>query len=216
MRRLLPLAALLVLAGAACADGAQTPSDLQLPAGMRACRASAYLADQDTAGVAVRKGPAVTAALIAMLPSLRMKPAGGGLEHYGAEVPVTGTDGRGWFLIEQAEYAPEDDAGAPLRKVQIFGATGRVYQGRGWVHGSRLGTAIVATRGLRVGPERGAKIVRLLAQKDSAPEIAASFLDCDGIAVRLRAGEKGKMLEGWIRPDGRREKLCANQRTTCS
>lgn len=216
MRLALSLTALLAAIGGARADDAQTPRDIQIPAAMRNCRADAHLVDQDMAGVAVRKGPSTTAALITMLPSLRMKPAGGGLEHYGAEVNVVGTDGRGWFLVEQAEYAPEDDADAPVRKVQTYGTTGQVYRGRGWVHGSRLGTTIVATRGLRAGPGRTARIVHAMAQKDSDPEIEATLLDCDGTAVRLRTNDQDKRLEGWIQPDDGHEKLCANQRTTCA
>ena len=129
---------------------------------------------------------------------------------------LVGWPERGWFLIERAEYAPEDDADAPPRKVQTYGATSKVYQGRGWVHGSRLGTSIVATRGLRAGPERTARIAHPMAQKDSDPEIEARLLDCEGRAVRLRFNDKGQVREGWIRPDSGREKLCSNQRTTCS
>lgn len=198
------------------ADDVQTPRDLQIPTGVRACKSDAYLVDQDIEGVAVRKGPNTAAALITRLPALRMQKAGGGLELYGAEVAIVGTDGRGWFLIEEAEYEPEDDAGGPPRKVQTFGDKGQVYRGRGWVHGSRLGTEIVATRGLRAGPGPSEKMLHPLKQKDSDPEIAATFLDCEGGAVRLRATEKGKVLEGWINPDYGREKLCSNQRTTCS
>lgn len=215
-RILMPLAASLMASGIACAGEVQTPHDLQIPAHWRACEADAYLVDQDMAGVAVRKAPETAAALITMLPALRTKPAGGGLAHYGAEVAVVGTDGRGWFLIERAEYAPEDDPEAPPRTVQAYGATGKVYQGRGWVHGSRLGTSIVVTRGLRAGPERTARIAHPMAQKDSDPEIEARLLDCEGKAVRLRFTAKGRVREGWIRPDGEREKLCSNQRTTCS
>lgn len=215
-RVLIPLAPLLMAGGIACAGEVQTPPDLQMPAHWRACETDAYLADQDMAGVAVRKAPGTAAALITMLPALRMKPAGGGLAHYGAEVAVVGTDGQGWFLIERAEYAPEDDADAPPRKVQTYGATGKVYQGRGWVHGSRLGTSIVATRGLRAGSERTAHIAHPMVQKDSDPEIEARLLDCEGRAVRLRFNDKGQVREGWIRPDSGREKLCSNQRTTCS
>lgn len=215
---LLPLVALATMIGTTegRADDSQTPRDLQVPSGMRSCRAYAYLADQDINGVAVRKGPNATSSLIAMLPALRMKPAGGGLELYGAEVTIVGTDGRGWFLIEGAEYEPDDDAGGPPRKVQNFGDTGQIYSGRGWVHGSRLGTTIVATRGLRDRPGRSAKILHPMVRKDSDPEINATFLDCEGSAVRLRAAEKNTVLEGWITPDSTREKLCSNQRTTCS
>lgn len=218
MLPLLPLVALLTVFGTASAgaDDAQTPRDLQIPTGMRACESDAYLVDQDIVGVAVRKGPNTTSTPITMLPALRMKKADGGLELYGAEVAIVGTDGRGWFLIEEAEYEPEDEADGPPRKVQAFGDTGQVYKGRGWVHGSRLGTEIVATRGLRAGPGRSAKMLHPMAQRDSDPEIAATFLDCDGGAVRLRATEKGKVLEGWLNPDYEREKLCSNQRTTCS
>lgn len=216
--RTLSIAVLLAAFGAATAwaDNAQTPRDLQSPAGTRTCRSDAYLVDQDLNGVAVRKGPSATAGLITMLPALRMKPAGGGLELYGAEVNVVGTDGRGWFLIEEAQYEPEDDADGPPRKVQTFGNTGKVYKGRGWVHGSRLGTTIVASRGLRAGPDRSTQVVHPMALKDSDEEITATFLDCDGTAVRLRATDGGKVFEGWIKPDSQREKLCSNQRTTCS
>ena len=47
------------------------------------------------------------------------------------------------------------------------------------------------------------------------PEIRASFVDCDGPSLRLRTTLGGKLVEGWITPDGRTEKVCASQRTTC-
>lgn len=217
--RLMMLVALLTILGnlPAWSGDAQTPSDLQIPPGMRACRADAYLVDQDIDGVAVRKEPTTTSAAITMLPAMRMKKPNGGLELYGAELNVVGTNGHGWFMIEGAEYEPADDANGPPRKVQTFGKTGSVYKGRGWVHGSRLGTDIVASRGLRLESGRSARIVHPFPHPNGPDfDIPATFLDCDGAAVRLRATEKGKTIEGWINPAIKSEKLCSNQRTTCS
>src|SRR5215510_15146323 len=85
---------------AARSDDAQTPRDLEVPVGIRNCRSDAHLVDQDLNGVAVRKAPNTASPAITMLPAMRMNETAGGLELYGAEVRIVGTDGRGWFLIE--------------------------------------------------------------------------------------------------------------------
>lgn len=47
-------------------------------------------------------------------------------------------------------------------------------------------------------------------------DIPPTVLECDGTAVRLRTIERGKTIEDWINPAIKGEKLCSNQRTTCS
>lgn len=207
----LSLAAMLAAQPALAADE-QTPPDLV--AMKRACRANAFVADQDIAGVAVRKGPGTNFARIATLPAMRMNKDG--LELYGADVSVIGTDGHGWFLIEGAAYAPEDDAEGPARTVQTFGKTGQVYAGKGWVHGSRLMTEIVASTGFRAGPEAEAGITIPFAFAADDDEIDATLLDCNGMSLRLRAHFPNRTLDGWINPEIPGEKICASQRTTCN
>lgn len=206
----------LLLAGQVFADDSQTPRDLQMPKGTHACATDARVVDQDVNGVAVRKGPSTDAAIITMLPALHMAPNGGGMDLFGADVKIVGTNGRGWFLIENAYYEPSDENGGPQRQVQTWGETGRVYAGRGWVHGSRLNTDIVLSRGMHKAAGNSAPIIHPIDRPAYGPEITSSFLDCAGRAVKLRATYEGKVIEGWIDPSLAGERLCASQRTTCN
>lgn len=197
------------------AKDSETPADLQIPRGLRACSTHARAADQDINGVAVRKGPAVSAPLIAMLPAMRTGLDGKSVVLSGAELRVIGTDGHGWFLIEDASYQADDDDNAQAgRTIALWGSTGDVYAGRGWVHGSRLQTDIVSSNGLHGAALAASAVAVPLHVTDDDEPIRASLLDCDGSALRLRITLSGRAMEGWIIP-GQHERICANQRTTC-
>ena len=195
----------------------ETPASFSVPKDIKACEIYASVDDTDPAGVVVRATPDSKGQIIATLPSGHQTQDS---EEYsfGAEVDVIGSVD-GWFLIENAKHPAQLYGESPDSAVPGAGSvnTRRAYEGRGWVHGSRLSTEIQSGDSLRASPDPKSKSVFDL--KLDAPDnfaVVEGFKSCQGRAVELTVKRTdGVEGSGWIGGDGA-SVLCSNQATTCS
>ncbi|WP_431050916.1 hypothetical protein [Roseateles sp. L2-2] len=203
----------LILAGQAVAGASQ--------ASRSQCEIGAFVQETDPAGLNVRAAPNSKAKVLGKLVPVYRDPERGYRTR--AEVDVIASEG-GWFLIRNARDNP-DMSGQPERKM---------YQGEGWVSGSRLIVKSQARVGVEA-PLRSAREVLRLQGNDafdsSAMMDGGRLVDCQGKWAqvefsddRLPADFRGKLQVDPIArqnlPGGRFrawvDKICDLQETSCS
>lgn len=155
-----------------------TTRDKQIVSTQRPCQISAYLIDRDPQGLNVRNAPNPNAQVIKKLPT------------YDEDTTVAITASQGnWVQISQAE---DDD--------------GIVFQGKGWVYASMLGTSTrgYGTRGVSVytQPNNRSRVVGRIRDQQSV-----KLLSCD----RQWAYVSYEKIQGWLAPTDQ----CPNALTTC-
>ncbi|WP_431104010.1 SH3 domain-containing protein [Roseateles noduli] len=185
-----------------------------------ACNFGAFVAENDPAGLNVRAEPNSSAKILGKLPRTFVEPSAG----YGVriEVEVAGTR-NGWFLIRNAK---DNDAltGQPAR---------RLYNGEGWVSGSKLTVKSQADVGRAQPGPQAAAVLRIGENQtfdDDDTIEAARLVDCKGTWAQLefadqrfpaetRASVKVERAAREGLPSGRFrawvDRICAIQETSC-
>jgi len=157
------------------------PTDLQkqITYNQKTCQISAYVIDKDPQGLNVRANPNVNAEIKGKLPTNKDA----------VFLNITASQGN-WVEITK----PEDASGVA------------VFQGKGWVYASKLGTS---TRGYKKKlvsvystPERGRKQIGTIPS-----ETSVKLLGCQGKWAFVRY----QKLQGWLAV----EDQCPNPLTTC-
>ncbi len=168
--------------GAALAEAVTVPADTVT------CSMNAWAADPDPAGLNVRAAPTASAAVLGHYIWRKNADTGNFVEF-----EIKGFKD-GWFLIEGGTYGDYGDPPPPEP----------VYNGRGWVHGSRIaGQLLGSTHGLNAEP-------------DAKSPLKSFGKSADGVVVKKLVACKDKWVKietdagtGWVAG------LCSNQVTTC-
>ncbi|UXH79180.1 SH3 domain-containing protein [Roseateles amylovorans] len=185
------------------------------------CEIGAFVQETDPAGLNVRAAPSAHSRVLGKLVPVYMDPDQGYRTR--AEVDVVASE-RGWFLIRNARDNP-DLSGQAERPM---------YQGEGWVSGSRLIVKSQATVG-RAAPTRQAPEALRFRDEDSFDSSAmmdsGRLVGCQGkwaqveftetklpvalreklrVAPAARQGVPAGRFRAWL------DKICDLQETSCS
>lgn len=182
-------AACLFLANSAALVSAATADEIS------ACKISAWVKDNDPAGLNVRAGASRDAAIIGQLPLIEA--------YFPAEVSITGSKD-GWFRVDRAVL--DDYTGAEPEVV---------FEGEGWVSGRLLGL-LLNIPDLHTEPSLESPVVAHLFYESPEGNLAGSdsfivtsLLACQGDWVQVDGTFIDTHLTGWT------TRTCANQVTTC-
>lgn len=185
------------------------------------CSFGAFVEEHDPAGLNVRAAPSSSAKVLGKLPPVWVDPERG--HRTRVEVEITAAQ-NGWFRIRNA-VDNEDMSGRPARPL---------YQGDGWVSGSKLIVKSQAKVGRERPSSKAAEVLRVGDDESFDNDVmmnAGRLVDCAGVWARLEFAQdrlkKADAADLQVAPAARQglppgrfrawvNRICAIQETSCS
>lgn len=222
-----PVALCCLLAHPAVAGNAPNARAADATASRQACNFTAFVMETDPEGLNVRSRPGMDGAILGRIPPVYMDDSDGITLQVHPEVQVLAS-WHGWFLITDASD------NATLMDLDDAAKRRPMYNGRGWVSGSKLAVKSQADRA-RLAPSTTAKSA--FSQQggtldfDGLSRAAATLVACNGqwayaefdvrkldaadfelmeLNPQARIGAPPGRIRGWL------HKLCGLQETACS
>jgi hypothetical protein len=162
---------------------------------IKPCKISAWSTDKDRAGLNIRAGPGTDTAIIGKIPP-RIQVDG---EAFAAEVTITGTKD-GWFRIADAEFVKYGEFDEPML----------LFEGEGWISGSKLGLALNYHTLYSLPSLEAPAVASLSTDTHGADSFVVDRLHaCRRNWVEVEGTFLDKPYRGWVMG------TCSNQITTC-
>lgn len=169
----------------------------------KTCNMGAFVIETDPKGLNVRAEPNASAKILGTIPPMRKEKDG--TYQVMPEVSVTGAQ-NGWFKIKEAR---DNES---LMKELVGTKPRKMFNGEGWVHGSKLTVKSQANRGYEKPDPKSSVIAR---RDEGSFDGADDFLsfqlkDCQGSWARVQDKRLKSKNQFWL------DSICALQETSCN